>query len=114
MNTNSRSERRRWAACFSILGALVMSGAVLVSRPPAAEAQAAEGVAQFNRACGRCHPHGEEDTGPSILNKNLSADKMQKVIRQGTKRMKAIPATKLSDADLAHVMVYLRSIHAVQ
>ena len=40
MNTNSRSERRRWAACFSILGALVMSGAVLVSRPPAAEAQA--------------------------------------------------------------------------
>ena len=87
---------------------------MLVSRPPSAEAQAVEGQAQFNRACGRCHPHGEEDTGPAIINKNISAEKMQKVIRVGTKRMKAIPPSKLSDADLAHVMVYLRSIHAVQ
>ena len=88
--------------------------ALMAATAPPVEAQAAEGVPQFNRACGRCHPHGDEDTGPAIHDKNLSVEAMTKAIRQGTKRMRAITPTKLTDADLEHVMAYLRTIHAVR
>lgn len=88
--------------------------ALLAATAPPAVAQSAEGVPQFNRACGRCHPHGDEDTGPALRDKNLSVEAMTKVIREGTKRMRAIPPTKLSDADLPRVMAFLRSIHAVR
>lgn len=102
--------------CFGVLGALTVSGAVMVSAPRAAEAQQGpnEGRPQFNRACGRCHPNGEEDTGPAIRNKNKSVEEMTKIIRQGSGKMRAIGANKLSDADLAKVMNYLRTLRAVR
>lgn len=109
-------ERGRWGVCFGVLGALVLAGA-MVSTPQVAEAQrrpaAANGVAQFNKACGRCHPHGDEDTGPDLHNLNKTEEEMTKIIRNGQKRMKAIAPAKLSNADLTKVMVFLRSIHAV-
>jgi mono/diheme cytochrome c family protein len=88
--------------------------ALMAATAPPVEAQAAEGVPQFNRACGRCHPHGDEDTGPDIHGKNLSVEAMTKVIRQGTNKMRAITPTKLTDADLEHVIAYLRTIRAVR
>jgi mono/diheme cytochrome c family protein len=111
-----KRERGGWAVCFAVLGALTAAGAVLVSAPPTAEAQqgANDGRAQFNRACGRCHPNGEEDTGPAIRNKNKSVEEMTKIIRQGTGKMRAIGPNKLSDADLAKVMNYLRTLRAVR
>ena len=111
-----KKEQTRWGTCVTVVGLLAIAGAVTVSGLPSAAAQQAPvtGERQFNRACGRCHPHGGEDDGPSILNKNVSEERMTKQIREGSKRMKAIPPTKLSDADLTQVMVYLRSIHAVR
>ncbi len=109
-------ERGRWGVCFGVLGALVLAGA-LVTTPQVAEAQrrpAAVGVAQFNKACGRCHPNGGEDTGPEIRNLNKTEEEMTKIIRGGQKRMRAIGPNKLSNADLTKVMVFLRSIHAVR
>lgn len=107
-------ERGRWAMCFGVLGTLTLAGAIVVSAPPSAEAQANNGRPQFNRACGRCHPNGDEDTGPDIHNKNKSVEEMTKIIRNGVKKMRAIGPNKLSDADLSKVMNYLRTIHAVR
>jgi mono/diheme cytochrome c family protein len=113
-----KRERGGWAMCFGVLGALTVAGAVMVSTPQSAEAQqapaAANGRPQYNRACGRCHPNGGEDTGPDIHNKNKSVEEMTKIIRSGTGKMRAIGANKLSDADLSKVMNYLRTIHAVR
>jgi len=109
-----KRERGGWAMCFGVLGALTLAGAAMVSAPRAAEAQATEGRPQFNRACGRCHPNGEEDTGPAIRNKNKSVEEMTKIIRRGEGKMRAIGPNKLSDADLAKVLTYLRSMHAVR
>ncbi len=109
-------ERGRWGLCFGVLGALVVAGAMVTAMPHRAQAQnrPAQGVAQFNRACGRCHPDGGEDTGPDLHNLNKTEEQMTTIIRNGQKRMRAIPPNKLSNADLAKVMVYLRSIHAVR
>lgn len=107
-------ERGRWGVCFGVLGALVLAGAMVT--PQTAEAQrrpAANGVAQFNKACGRCHPNGGEDTGPDLHNLNKTEQEMTDIIRNGHKRMKAIPPAKLSNADLTKVMVFLRNLHAV-
>lgn len=111
---NTPSSRRRWIFAASALGSMTLAVALLAASPPPAHAQSAEGVAQFNRACGRCHPQGDEDIGPDLHDKNLTPAAMTRVIRQGTKRMRPIAPARLSDADLARVMVFLRSIHAVR
>lgn len=105
---------RRWILVASALGSMSLVVALMAATAPPVQAQAAVGVAQFNRACGRCHPNGDEDTGPELHNKNLSVEAMTKVIRQGTKRMRPISPTKLTDADLARVMTFLRTLHAVR
>ena len=105
---------RRWILLASALGSMTLVVALLAASAPPAEAQTAVGVPQFNRVCGRCHPNGDEDTGPDLHNKNLSVEAMTKVIRQGTKRMRPISPTKLTDADLPRVLAFLRSIHAVR
>jgi mono/diheme cytochrome c family protein len=110
--------RHRVVLTLSALGSIgAVLAALAVTSPPAdAQTPPAEGVAQYNRACGRCHtnPHDDDDIGPNIANKRLTTEAMTKVIREGTKRMRPIAPTKLSDADLARVMVFLRSIHAVR
>ncbi len=114
-----RTDRRGWARCFALLGALVLAGVGTTLRPGPAQAQPAEPTPQqiFDRVCGRCNHHGEEDVGPSILNKNLAQKRLVKLIRTGTKgrnAMKAIPTTRLSDADLQRMLPYLRQIHAMR
>ncbi len=110
--------RHRVVLTLSALGSIGAVLAALAATSPPADAQTppVEGQAQYNRACGRCHtqPHDDDDTGPAIANKRLTTEAMTKVIREGTKRMRPIAPARLSDADLAHVMVYLRSIQAVR
>ena len=124
------TDRKRWLFGYGLIGGMVMLGAIAgtYARPAAASdvsvqvsdergAQAADvaaGQAAFRRACNRCHPNGERDVGPSILNKNFDESKMQKVIRSGTGRMRAINLTKLPDASIPSLMAYLRTIHAVR
>jgi mono/diheme cytochrome c family protein len=111
---NTSRPGRRWILVASALGSMALVVALMAATAPPAQAQSAEGVPQFNRVCGRCHPDGNEDDGPDLHNKNLSVEAMTKVVRQGTKHMRPIRPTKLTDADLARVMVFLRSIHAVR
>jgi mono/diheme cytochrome c family protein len=62
--------------------------------------------------CGRCHEDGESD-GPAP-NRNLEESRLTRIVREGSGRMRAIPAARLSDADLQHVIAYLRTTHAVR
>lgn len=80
--------------------------------PAAAAGDVARGHTAFNRVCGRCHEDGESD-GPAP-NRNLAEDRLRTIVRSGTGRMRAIPTSRLSDADLTHVIAYLRSTHAVR
>ncbi len=139
MNTPSttRSAIRSWGLSFGTIGALIVAGLVsaTVTRPasaadtsPAEHAQVfaqtptptpagadlARGRQVFDRACGRCHPGGEEDVGPRLVNKNLDWPRMQKQIREGVGRMRPISLTKLPDANLPALQTYLRSIHALR
>ena len=85
------------------------------SHPPAAAANPlAQGQAAFRRTCNRCHPNGERDIGPRLIGKNLAEARTREIIRHGTGRMRAITPARLPDAQLPALMVYLRSIHAVQ
>lgn len=74
----------------------------------------AAGQAAFDRACGRCHPHGQQDVGPRLVGRNYSEAHVRQVVRNGDGSMRAIPVARLSDADLTLVVGYLRSLHAVR
>jgi mono/diheme cytochrome c family protein len=91
---------------------------VATPTPPAVPAAAtgpqlvARGLRSFERVCRTCHEAGESD-GPAP-NKNWAEARMRTTIRQGSGRMRAIPATRLSDADLDAVIAYLRTTHTVR
>lgn len=70
------------------------------------------GRAVYQRVCARCHEDGE-DEGPTP-NKRWAEARMRTLIRNGNRRMRAIPTTRLSDADLTLLVSYLRSTHAIQ
>ena len=106
-------------ACLTVMG--IVSGIRLeharaenvAPRRPATRG-VPTGVAIFDRACGRCHPHGEEDIGPRIRNKNFDEARAVKQIRQGVGRMRPISLTKLPEANMPALIAYLRSIHTVR
>lgn len=79
---------------------------------PAAGNPVAQGRAVFVRVCGRCH-EGGDDEGPNP-NLRWPEARMRTLVRNGNSRMRAIPASRLSDADLTLVVGYLRSIRAIQ
>lgn len=131
----SRTNRASWAACFGITGAFILAGALSASvtrpavasdvtdtaqigaqtpQPTPAGEDLARGRRVFDRACGRCHPGGEEDVGPRLVNKNLDEARIIKQVREGVGRMRPIPLTKLPEANMPALMAYLRSIHTVR
>lgn len=131
-----KTKGMKWSVCFGLMGSLTLTGVVVANVPPATAAPAtydnatrgaqrtptptpggnllAIGRQRFDRACGRCHPGGEEDTGPRLIDLNWTEERMVRQIRQGSGRMRAIPPTKLPDSAMPALMTYLRSIHAVR
>lgn len=111
----SKNERGRRRLCLGALGAFLVAGAVTLSgRPDAAAQQPQRTPLQiFTRACGRCHADPEEPDA-RLDNKNIPESEMVRQIRQGTKRMRAIPPARLPDADMPALLTYLRSIRAVR
>lgn len=112
----ARGAKAGWGTCFGVLGLLTIGGVVTTFAGRPAEAQTPQRTPQqiFDRACGRCHSEDDEDAGPNLHNKNKTVEQVTTIVRQGSKRMRAIPPTKLSDPDLTRMMEYLRSIHAVR
>lgn len=139
MRTCTAKFTGRWGASFGAISVLIAAGlvAATVTRPATASAGSsgtnqhaqqgaqvpaptpagadlARGRQVYDRSCGRCHPGGEEDVGPRLVNKNLEWPRMQKQIREGVGRMRPVSLTKLPDANLPALQVYLRSIHALR
>ncbi len=81
--------------------------------PPVADAATlARGRRAFTRACGNCHEDNDPE-GPSP-NHNWEEARMRSQVRQGAGRMRAIPVSRLSDADLDAMFAFFRSTHAVR
>lgn len=69
----------------------------------------------FDRVCGRCHPGGEEDIGPRLRGRSDTEAQVRTTVRTGHGRMRAIPVTRLSDADLNTLIPYLReTLHSIR
>ncbi|MDP3274427.1 MAG: cytochrome c [Deltaproteobacteria bacterium] len=81
---------------------------------PTVDPDLAQGRELFNRTCGRCHPGGASRVGPRLIGRNDSAAHVRSVVRDGQGTMRAIPASRVSDADLSKILVYLRSINAAR
>lgn len=84
------------------------------SQPAMDAAAVARGRAAFDRICGQCHPHGNQDIGPRLIGLGWPEARVRTQVRHGRRAMKAIPPSKLSDAELNDVIAYLRTIHTVQ
>lgn len=90
---------------------------VVIPRPPPPTPRPTgnaitQGRAVFARVCGRCHEDGDAN-GPNP-GLGMPEAQMRTLVRTGDTRMRAIPASRLSDADLTLVMAYLRSIRAIR
>ncbi|MCB9708161.1 MAG: cytochrome c [Myxococcales bacterium] len=72
------------------------------------------GQRRFDRACGNCHPDGEEDLGPSIIDIRWTTAKMVKQIRKGSGKMKPISTKRLPEDEMEPLMAYLATIQAVK
>ncbi len=128
MTVRQNRTRWGWTGCMAVLAGMTAAGIVSGVRVEKARAEdsreavaasrsaqtEADGRPIFDRACGRCHPHGEQDIGPRITNKNFDEARIVKQIRQGVGRMRAISATKLPEERMPALLAYLRSIHTVR
>ena len=100
-----------WGAAFHANRALDGSNATM--RAQAAD-PLARGRASFDRVCGRCHPHGNADVGRRLVGLGWSEDRVRTQVRRGRGTMRPISTSRMSDAQLADAMVYLRSIGTVR
>jgi mono/diheme cytochrome c family protein len=74
----------------------------------------AQGRAAFQRVCNRCHPNGEEDIGPRLINLGWSEARVRRQVRSGHGRMRAISVRRLPDPELDALIAYLRTIGTVR
>ncbi len=72
------------------------------------------GQRRYDKACGNCHPDGEEDLGPAIIDLRWSVARMTKQIRNGSGKMKPISTKRLPESEMEPLMAYLSSIRAVK
>ncbi len=90
-------------------------GAQQPTAPAPSGAVAANARTIYDRVCGRCHPGGEEDIGVRLRDRRDPEAEVRATIRAGHGRMRPITTTRLSDADLALLIPYLRTtLHAVR
>ncbi|QQR89638.1 MAG: cytochrome c [Myxococcales bacterium] len=72
------------------------------------------GERRYDRACGSCHPGGQDDLGPSLIGIRWSISDMYRQIRKGSGKMQPISEKRLPEKDMAAVMVYLSTLNIVK
>jgi mono/diheme cytochrome c family protein len=97
--------------------ALVLTCLALVASPVAPvvgveqEDNEPSGETLYNGTCGLCHgPEGSGDAGPRIAPMGSELSEVLDIVRNGNGQMPAISADELSDAEVARVVDYLRSL----
>ena len=79
-------------------------------QPPAAAGQAI-----YAQLCDACHPGGGAGVGPGLnttgfIEKYAEDTALVSVLREGTPRMPAFPASRLSEAQLADLIAFVRTL----
>ena len=92
------------------LGVLLTVAAIVAWRPAGAQQEEA-GKAAYDRRCATCHgAQGVGKIGPPLVPFRHDATALLGIVRQGGADMVPIPATEISDADVAAVAAYLKSL----
>ena len=81
---------------------------------PMASTDAVRGKELFDTNCGDCHPGGESDVGPSLIETPHTPARLRKQIREGSGKMKPFSEKRLPNEDMEAVLAYLASINAVK
>jgi len=95
---------------FSILNcAIVLMCAVLVPRARADERDAGKSV--FARVCESCHgPGASGGQGPALVPFKKDLAELVAIVRQGIGLMPPFPRAEITDAEIAQVHAYLKSL----
>ncbi len=72
-----------------------------------------QGTKSYAKACDACHPGGQKDLGPSLIDLKMSAAVMTRQIREGSGRMKGVSEKRLPERDMKGLLVYLSTLGAV-
>lgn len=70
----------------------------------------AKGQELFTAMCADCH---DGSLGPSLAGIGWAAGAVRRQIREGEEQMPPIPANRLSDEDMEHVLAYMKSTGGV-
>jgi mono/diheme cytochrome c family protein len=81
---------------------------------PMTSTDAVRGKELFDTNCGDCHPGGEADVGPSLIETPHTPARLRKQIREGSGKMKPFSEKRLPNEDMEAVLAYLASINAVK
>lgn len=68
----------------------------------------------FDDFCGDCHPGGESDVGPSLIDEPHTPGEIRKQTREGKGKMRPFSEKRLSDQDLESILAWLASVNAVK
>jgi mono/diheme cytochrome c family protein len=107
---NMESGARMPNSRFSILNfAIVLMCAVLVPRAGADERDAGKVV--FARVCESCHgPGASGGQGPALVPFKKDLAELVAIVRLGVGLMPALPRAEITDAEIAQVHAYLKSL----
>lgn len=81
---------------------------------PIASTDTDKGSEVFAQFCDDCHPDGEEDVGPSLVDNPLPPAALRKQVREGSGKMRPFSTGRISDDDLEALLAYLATINAVR
>ena len=81
---------------------------------PIASTDTEKGAEVYASFCDDCHPDGEEDVGPSLIDHPHTPAMLRQQIREGSGRMRPFSEGRISDEDLEALLAYLASINAVK
>jgi mono/diheme cytochrome c family protein len=81
---------------------------------PITSTEVDRGKELFATYCDDCHPGGESDVGPSLIDKPHTPPQIRKQIREGSGKMKPFPEKRVSNEDMEAVLAFLASINAVK
>lgn len=97
-----------------VSGEETSGGDVSAYQGPIASTNVDGGKELFDTHCGDCHPDGEEDVGPSLIDHAHSPAAFRQQIREGSGRMRPFSEKRLSDDDLEAVLAYLATLGALK
>ncbi len=74
----------------------------------------ARGKQVFIKRCDFCHPDGDEDTGPKLRGIRWPTGKIVSIVRKGKGKMKPMPPSKISSAQMKDLLAYLSTIRTAR